>query len=156
VSQFRGVSWHHVSKKWVAQYKVNRRSVYLGLFEDEIDAAKAYDAATFSKGGTHLNFGKPIQALSKYRQITGRHTNKTSKYKGVHWNSSRGEWRVSIAVKHKKEYIGSFTSEEDAAKAYNKRCIELRGDNAIINQGLSDPVDDDDDTWMDGLLELYS
>jgi hypothetical protein len=36
-----GVTWHRAAKKWVAQLMFNRRTKYLGLFENIEDAAKA-------------------------------------------------------------------------------------------------------------------
>jgi len=40
-SHFRGVSFHKKSQKWIAYVCVKRRSIHLGLFDNEIDAAKA-------------------------------------------------------------------------------------------------------------------
>lgn len=44
-SKYRGVSWDARCKKWVAQVKSGRKNYYLGLFENEIDAADAARAA---------------------------------------------------------------------------------------------------------------
>jgi hypothetical protein len=44
-SQFRGVSWHKRKAKWLAVIRVNYKQIYLGRFTDELDAARAYDAA---------------------------------------------------------------------------------------------------------------
>lgn len=44
-SRFRGVSWHTRDKKWQAQIGVNGKSLFLGHFDSETDAALAYDVA---------------------------------------------------------------------------------------------------------------
>lgn len=44
-SQFRGVCWNKGRQKWEAGIGVNYKNVHLGLFQLELDAARAYDAA---------------------------------------------------------------------------------------------------------------
>lgn len=44
-SVFKGVCWLKDRSRWGAHIKVSRKSVYLGTFKSEIDAALAYDAA---------------------------------------------------------------------------------------------------------------
>ena len=41
-SEHTGVSWNKAKKKWVAQKKVQGKTVYLGLYADEEDAARAF------------------------------------------------------------------------------------------------------------------
>ena len=42
-SRYKGVCWHKREKQWVASIQFNKKSYYLGDFDNEIDAAKAYD-----------------------------------------------------------------------------------------------------------------
>lgn len=57
-SQFRGVHWHKGGNKWQALIKISEKRSHLGLFVDEEDAARAYDAAAKKFFGefANLNF----------------------------------------------------------------------------------------------------
>jgi len=44
-SVYRGVSWHSQAKKWRSDLKLGGKTIYLGCFFSEIEAAKAYDVA---------------------------------------------------------------------------------------------------------------
>lgn len=44
-SRYKGVNWHKNIKKWQAQIRVNNKSIYLGCFTDEQEAAAAYNTA---------------------------------------------------------------------------------------------------------------
>lgn len=44
-SKYKGVTFNKAKGKWMAQIMVNGRNIYLGLFDDAIQAAEAYDLA---------------------------------------------------------------------------------------------------------------
>ena len=44
-SRYKGVRWHKTAKKWQAQIVSNHKERHLGLFDNEIQAAQAYDIA---------------------------------------------------------------------------------------------------------------
>jgi len=40
---YKGISWHKASKKWEVQISLNKKSIYIGLFDNPRYAAMAYD-----------------------------------------------------------------------------------------------------------------
>jgi len=63
-SVFKGVCWHTQRSKWLAGIKktVNgkKRSVYLGVFTDEISAARAYNVAALEHFGSKFALLNPV------------------------------------------------------------------------------------------------
>lgn len=57
-SKFKGVSWCKNVGKWRTQLHANGKPIHVGLFRDETEAAKAYDAAAKERYGdfVHTNF----------------------------------------------------------------------------------------------------
>ncbi len=50
-SRFKGVTWRKREEKWVAQIKVDYRNHWLGYFNTEEDAARAYNDAALDHWG---------------------------------------------------------------------------------------------------------
>lgn len=59
--------------------------------------------------------------------------NATSAYKGVSFKKQTGRWIAKIHINDKQINIGSFADEVDAARAYNKKAIELFCEFANLN-----------------------
>ncbi len=57
-SKYKGVCWCKKRNKWRANIRVNDKQVYIGHFNNEIDAAKSYDemAKLHYKEFAYLNF----------------------------------------------------------------------------------------------------
>jgi len=59
--------------------------------------------------------------------------NGKSKYKGVCWSKRHKKFRARITYNRKSYHLGLFDSEIDAAKAYDKKALELFGEFAYLN-----------------------
>ena len=105
-SKYTGVTWYNASNKWLAQIAINSKKKNLGLFETEDEAHETYQKALKMLNEGDLSFMKPKEF--------------SSKYKGVSWQKDRNKWVSRIKINGKQKNLGSFTSEEDAADAYQK------------------------------------
>lgn len=63
-----------------------------------------------------------------------------SRYKGVSWDKSRSKWMAKIAVDKRTINLGRFSSETDAARAYDTAATELFGEFANCNFATSERV----------------
>jgi len=58
----------------------------------------------------------------------------TSNYKGVSLVSYSKTWRARIMFNYKEINLGTYASKHEAAKAYNKKALELFGEYAYLNK----------------------
>lgn len=62
-----------------------------------------------------------------------KRTEGTSRFKGVCWHSQGKKWRASIVINNRQIHLGLFTDEIEAARAYDKKALELFGEHACLN-----------------------
>lgn len=63
----------------------------------------------------------------------GRHHKRSSKFKGVYFDSDSNRWRAEIVCENTRYKLGKFKLEEQAAVAYNIAAEELFGEFARKN-----------------------
>ena len=89
----------------------------------------------------HIDRDKTNNSLSNLRWATNQQNcmnasktkNTSSLYKGVSWFKQAKKWQSQIKFNGKKIHLGLFNSEEDSARAYDLKAIELFGEFASIN-----------------------
>ena len=123
-SEVTGVSYEKKDKTWRVFFQKNLQKVSLGSFKDKKMAE--YVALNYSKSNQWGN----VKALRASRPRAGC----SSKYKGVCWVKRRSNWSSSMKTENKEVFIGHFAEETEAALAYDKKAIELWGDDAYTNQ----------------------
>merc|ERR1712232_749026 len=64
-SPYRGVSFHACTQRWRARIKYGGKSKHLGYYRSDLEAASAYDVATFELNGEKANFnlGAPLETI---------------------------------------------------------------------------------------------
>jgi len=82
----------------------------------------------------HIDNDKTNNKVSNLEIVTQRenvftHYIGTSKYKGVNWNKKLNKWMARIYINGKNIYLGMFTDELEASKAYQNALKEIGGYN---------------------------
>jgi hypothetical protein len=115
-SRFVGVSWHKQNKKWQVYTTDKGKKKFLGNYDDETAAARAFDAYVIAnKINTDLNFPSAPGAAGHMTTKKGR----SSRHRGVCWNKSSKKWMARIYVDGKNKSLGCFVDEDDAGRAYD-------------------------------------
>ncbi|KAI0511202.1 hypothetical protein KFK09_011827 [Dendrobium nobile] len=168
-SVYRGVTRH----RWTGRYEAHLwdkncwnesqnkkgRQVYLGAYDDEAAAARAYDLAALKYWGQEttlnfplLNYQEELKAMAgqskeeyigSLRRKSSGFSRGVSKYRGVarHHHNGRWEARIGRVFGNKYLYLGTYATQEEAAAAYDMAAIEYRGLSAVTNFDLSRYVD---------------
>lgn len=58
----------------------------------------------------------------------------SSRYKGVTWHKANRKWQATIKLAGRSRYLGCYSTEEDAALAYNAAALEAYGEHAYLNE----------------------
>lgn len=121
VSEFKGVHFNRTVGIWEARI-TNRGKSRATYHRTEEQAALDYNRMAKEMFGEFASLNAiPEGTVPTVRKL------KTSKFIGVTQSRRTGKWRAAIE-------IGQFDTEAEAAQAYNKVAVWLRGDRAKLNE----------------------
>jgi hypothetical protein len=139
---------------WYAKYdrRANNWYVYGMLNQQQIALHRfIYNTHDRQTVIDHINHDTLNNTRENLRQCTTQENQRnrtlqrgrTSKYKGVDWHNNSQKWRTRINVGKKQVHIGFFDDEVSAAKAYDKKAVEIFGEFALLNfQNLNNQSND--------------
>jgi hypothetical protein len=117
-SGYKGVSLYKPNGLWVAHCGHD----HVGYFSSPTSAALAYNAAAWVKYGEFAELND-IPGYGKDHDHPAEPRTTSSKYYGV--DRRGGRWRACLTWKSKRYYLGSYSTEIEAATAYNQKTNEL-------------------------------
>ena len=85
------------------------------------------------RDGDGLNNRKENLRISTVAQNTSNWFYSKAKYRGITFHKPTQKWQAAAYHEGKQYYLGLFETDKEAAEAYNKKVIELKGEFAKIN-----------------------
>ncbi len=112
------------------QYLVHR-IIYFMHHKINIDQMQIDHIDQDSSNNSILNLRIATHAQQQCNKTAKK--NSTSKYKGVGWCKALNKWRASICINKKRMHIGYYSTELEAAMAYNAAAEKHHSNFAYLN-----------------------
>jgi hypothetical protein len=142
----------HETSRWNTRYAGTPadRQIHLGYARVKIARCRylahrvawaIHTGAWPTKQIDHINGDRSDNRISNLREATHAENTRnkssaagsSSKYLGVHWSQNAQKWKSGIWHDGKQIHLGTFSSDVDAARAYDAEALRLRGQFAKVN-----------------------
>jgi hypothetical protein len=117
-----GYAIRHEGKKRIYMHREIVQAAK-GIFVDHMNHNKLDDTRTNLRPCT----------LGENARNRVKNAGATSRFKGVHYCTSKGRWRAQLWFMHKGVWLGTFTDEIKAARAYDRAAVRHFGEFAHLN-----------------------
>lgn len=144
LSGYRWCAWNNGRGRWYAVTRVatgldspRQRNLYLHRLL--MKATKQQVDHVNGDGLDNRRVNLRLCTTAQNAANRGRREGTSSKYKGVCWaGDSVGKWKASVRENGKRKHLGYFTSQNEAAIAYNRAARVLHGEFARLNEVQKD------------------
>lgn len=127
-SKYLGVYFVAERNKWGATITYNGKIIHIGRYNEEKDAAKAYNIKAVEIYGPNAILNDVCTNYSTDYNLTVHNTWGSVPYRGV--TNVKNKYVAQVS---QYGYIGRYNTPEEAARAYDEKAIEIFGDKAILN-----------------------
>lgn len=114
-------------------------------FLDNSDNREFVDHVDNNRQNNHVSNLRWATSQENSRHTSKRTQKQTSRFKGVYHEKSRKKWYAHIVLDGKRIFLGRFTDEADAGRAYNHAARKLFKDFAKLND-ISDSESEESET----------
>lgn len=136
-SKYKGVTWFKRNKKWGSQIRIDGKNKFLGLYNNEKEAALKYNEEAVKRWGKFALINdlseKDMKEIENFKSWQKENPSQTSNFKGVCWHKRVKKWIAKISIDKKRVHLGVFNTELEAARAYNQAAVKAWGDQAKLN-----------------------
>lgn len=101
-----------------------------GCLVDHIDGNKLNNRRLNLRTVSHVQNGRNAK----------KHVDGSSRFKGVSWDKTNEKWKSRLRVDNREMFLGRFSSEIEAALAYNEAAKNIYGEFAKLNEIREDIV----------------
>ena len=127
-SKYKGVRWNKKMGLWEAAIRKDGVITTIGAFDDEVAAASAYNEYARKLWGEYAVLNDIVEVdFRRMRHL--KSPNARSRFLGV-TRRKNGKWVARLTINGKRESLGYYDSEEDAARVFNEAYVKYKGKEA--------------------------